>query len=107
MNKFFYLFNTSVFILIIYLLFKISYKTNDIKTEIISLQQKINKDKDDIRILQAEWTYLSNPKRIRDLSNKYLNNKLQSSQQLKRNESVLVFNDTDNKKSQKNKTRNN
>ena len=93
MKKFFYLFNTSVFILIVYLLFKISYKANDVKNEIVVLTKKINKNKDDIRILQAEWTYLSNPKRIQELSKKYLNTKLQSGRQIKKNDEILVLND--------------
>ena len=93
MKKSFYVFNFGVFVTIAYLLFKISYKTNEVKSEIAGLQRKINKDKDDIRILQAEWTYLSSPKRIRELSEKHLNVKLQKGQQIKKNEEVLVFND--------------
>lgn len=93
MRKIFYLSNIFIFILLSFTLFKISYKTNDLKKEITNLQKKINKDKDDIRILKAEWTYLSSPKRIKELSDKYLNLQYQTSTQIKKDEEILAFND--------------
>jgi hypothetical protein len=78
---------------LLYFLSKVSYRSNDIKSEISILKKKIEKDRDDIHILRAEWAYLTDPNRIKELSIKYLGSKLQSPDQFRMNDDVFASNE--------------
>ncbi len=93
MKKIFYIFNFLFLLTLLYVLSKVSYKSNEIKSEITILKNKIEKNKDDIHVLQAEWAYLINPNRIKKLSEKHLNSTLQSQNQFKINDDVLALNE--------------
>ncbi len=81
----------------IYSLFQISDKIQNTKEEINRLTKKIEQSKNNIHILKAEWAYLSNPQRIKTLSQKYLSSKLQTASQFKKSNKYLVYNDRQNK----------
>ena len=93
MKKIFYAFSFLLLLTLLYVLSKVSYKSNEIKSEITVLKKKIEKNKDDIHVLQAEWAYLIHPNRIKKLSEQYLNSTLQSQDQFKRNEDVFASNE--------------
>ena len=94
MKKIFYIFSFLLLLMLLYVLSKVSYKSNEIKSEIIVLKKKIEKNKDDIHVLKAEWAYLINPNRIKKLSEQYLNVTLQSQDQFRRNDEVLASNES-------------
>ena len=62
-----------IFILPIALgLFYVKHIVAGLETDLSSLQRSIGSDKEEIHVLTAEWTYLSRPERVRELSSKYL-----------------------------------
>ena len=93
MKKIFYVFSFLLLLGLLYILSKVSYKSNELKSEISILKKKIEKNKDDIHILQAEWAYLIQPSRIKKLSEQHLNSTLQSQDQFKKNEDVFAQNE--------------
>lgn len=53
-------------------LFQLKFKVHDLREEVTELKQKIISEKESIRVLRAEWAYLNNPDRIKNLAKKYL-----------------------------------
>ena len=53
----------------IVLMFFVKYTVYNLRKEITVVEQKIDKNIEDIRILEAEWAYLTTPDRIRKLVN--------------------------------------
>lgn len=54
------------------LLFHIKYEVLAIEKSLSSVRDKISATTEDITTLRAEWAYLSHPKRVKELSTKYL-----------------------------------
>ena len=62
-----------VFILPIALgLFYVKHVVANLETQLTSLHKSMKSDKEEIHVLTAEYTYLSRPERIKQLSAKYL-----------------------------------
>ncbi len=62
-----------IFILPIALgLFYVKHVVANLETDLTSLNKSIKSDHEEIHVLTAEWTYLSRPERVRQLSGKYL-----------------------------------
>ena len=53
-------------------LFLLKYKVQDLENELVARQEQIIRDRGTIRVLQAEWTYLNDPERLRRLSAEHL-----------------------------------
>lgn len=53
-------------------LFLLKYKVQDLENELVARQEQIIRDRATIRVLQAEWTYLNDPERLRRLSAEHL-----------------------------------
>ena len=53
-------------------LFLLKYKVLALENELIARQEQVVRDRAAIRVLQAEWTYLNDPERLRRLSAEYL-----------------------------------
>ena len=53
-------------------LFYVKHIVANLEGDYASLEKNIKSDKEEIHVLAAEWTYLSRPERIKDLSAKYL-----------------------------------
>ena len=53
-------------------MFLLKYKVQDLENELIAKQAQIVRDRGEIRVLDAEWTYLNDPGRLRRLSEEYL-----------------------------------
>ncbi|QOD38265.1 cell division protein FtsL [Candidatus Wolbachia massiliensis] len=64
----------SVFFLSVVGLFKVKLHVQSLNEELIKIKREINLVHSDIKVLQAEWSYLSNPKRLANLMEKYLKN---------------------------------
>ncbi len=84
----------SVFILLIlvlflvFTLFKVKYYTNDLDKILNQITVEIERKKDSIAILEAEFSYLSSPARISYLAKKYLNMQPILAYQVRNNETV-------------------
>ena len=53
-------------------LFLLKYKVQALENELVSRQQQVSRDRSAIRVLEAEWTYLNDPERLRRLSAEHL-----------------------------------
>ena len=55
-------------------LFKVKLHVQGLNRELIKIKNEIDLVQNDIKVLQAEWSYLNNPKRLASLTKKYLRN---------------------------------
>lgn len=53
-------------------LFMLKYKVQGLERDLVAKQMQIQRDESAIRVLQAEWTYLNDPNRLRRLSEEHL-----------------------------------
>lgn len=53
-------------------LFLLKYKVQALENELVARQEQVVRDRGAIRVLQAEWTYLNDPERLRRLSAEHL-----------------------------------
>jgi len=53
-------------------LYQLKYKTLRLQKEVSTLNASIVRDREAIRVLEAEWTYLTRPERVASLSERYL-----------------------------------
>ncbi|OUS18652.1 hypothetical protein A9Q97_00635 [Rhodospirillales bacterium 47_12_T64] len=54
-------------------LFQVKHEVTALEDQLASVEYKIKTDRQAIRILQAEWSYLNRPERLARLSSQYLN----------------------------------
>ncbi|MDM8335684.1 cell division protein FtsL [Wolbachia pipientis] len=62
------------FFLSIVVLFRVKSHVQSLNRELIRIKREIKLVQSDIKVLQAEWSYLSNPKRLAKLMEEYLKN---------------------------------
>jgi hypothetical protein len=53
-------------------LFLVKYKVQALENELIARQEQVIRDRAAVRVLQAEWTHLNNPERLRRMSAEHL-----------------------------------
>ncbi len=53
-------------------MFLLKYKVQALEDELVAKQVQVVRDRAAIRVLEAEWTYLNDPERLRELSAQYL-----------------------------------
>lgn len=53
-------------------LFYVKYKVQNLSKDFRELTTQLEQEKEAIRVLKAEWSYLNQPERLSDLSRKYL-----------------------------------
>ncbi|MGL9718832.1 MAG: cell division protein FtsL [Wolbachia sp.] len=53
-------------------LFKVKLHVQSLNEELIKIKREINLVQSDMKVLQAEWSYLSNPKRLANLMERYM-----------------------------------
>jgi hypothetical protein len=53
-------------------LFLVKYKVQGLEGQLAAKRAEIVRDRSEIRVLEAEWTYLNDPERLRRLSEQYL-----------------------------------
>lgn len=63
-------------------LYMVKYKVQTVKSQVAATERQLVEDRKDLRVLQAEWTFLNRPERLEALSQKYLNIKPIHGQQL-------------------------
>jgi cell division protein FtsL len=54
-------------------LYKITSESRATQKELTQLENQITKEKNAIRVLNAEWSYLAQPARLQELSGRFLN----------------------------------
>ena len=54
-------------------LFAVKYRVQTINDRIISMEKEIASDREAIHVLQAEWSHLNEPERLRNLAIRHLN----------------------------------
>jgi hypothetical protein len=63
-------------------LYMVKYKVQTVKVQVTAAQKQLVEDRKNLRVLEAEWTYLNRPERLEALSQKYLDVKPIHGQQL-------------------------
>lgn len=53
-------------------MFLLKYKVQALEDVLVAKQAQVVRDRGAIRVLEAEWTYLNDPERLRELSAQYL-----------------------------------
>ena len=53
-------------------LFLLKHKVQELEHQLVAKRSQIARDRGAIRVLEAEWTYLNNPERLRRQSEEYL-----------------------------------
>jgi cell division protein FtsL len=53
-------------------IYTLEFRTRAKEREIVRIEKEIAQEKENIRLLDAEWSYLSSPKRIERLAREYL-----------------------------------
>lgn len=54
-------------------LYLVKYWVQDVQQEVSAVELALNKEKESLHLLNAEWAYLNRPQRLKALSEKYLN----------------------------------
>lgn len=49
-------------------LFMLSYEVQDLRAELRDVRERIALDRERLHVLKAEWSYLNQPKRLRELA---------------------------------------
>lgn len=50
------------------LLFMLTYEVQDLQRDLTEVRQRIAHDRERVQVLEAEWSYLNQPKRLRELA---------------------------------------
>ena len=53
-------------------LYTVKYKVQAVKAEVVATERKLLEEKRNLHVLEAEWSYLTRPERLAQLSAKYL-----------------------------------
>ncbi|MDD9332058.1 MAG: hypothetical protein PV340_05675 [Wolbachia sp.] len=53
-------------------LFKVKLHVQELNRELMKMKSEISSVQGDLKVLQAEWSYLNNPARLANLAKKYL-----------------------------------
>ncbi|WP_253299973.1 cell division protein FtsL [Wolbachia endosymbiont of Chironomus riparius] len=72
--KIFCVISIMIFFCSIIALFKVKLHFQELNRELIKVKHEIKLAESEIKVLQAEWSYLNSPKRIALLMEKYLRN---------------------------------
>ncbi len=64
-------------------MFLLKYKVQALEEELIAKQERVARDQDSLRVLEAEWAYFNDPERLRRLSAQHLGFTLPSPDQIK------------------------
>jgi len=57
---------------VIYVLFQVKYEVQFLARDLAETKRQLKEEKASIKVLNAEWTYLNQPSRLRELANRHL-----------------------------------
>ena len=69
-------------------MFKVKHKVQDLKRDLVEYNRQLASDREAIYVLKAEWAYLTDPVRIKKLSDNYLTMQHANAIQAKFNEEL-------------------
>ena len=76
----------------IILAFTVQFKVENLQDKMVETQAQISFYKDQISLLEVEWTYQTRPERLRDLSSRYLkDNGYTLASQIKNNDTMEKY----------------
>lgn len=55
-----------------FIVFQVENKVDSLRNDLKTVNKKILSQKEDIHVLEAEWSYLNQPERLRKMAGKYL-----------------------------------
>lgn len=61
-----------LFCALAFTVFKVEYKVRSLRAELAEVNRQILQNYEDIHVLKAEWVYLNNPQRVKELASRYL-----------------------------------
>lgn len=68
--------STSLFfflaLLVGFVLFKVKYEVVDVEQKLTKVTQQVQREKENIHILKAEWSHLNEPQRLQGLAERFL-----------------------------------
>ncbi len=56
-----------------FILYRVKYEVQSLKAQVIEVNKDIAQEKETLRVVSAEWSYLNRPERLKILADKYLN----------------------------------
>lgn len=60
-----------VVLLLSFLLVKVRYQAQEVEEEVASIERQIDEERQNIRVLRAEWSYLTRPEKLQELVTRY------------------------------------
>lgn len=63
-------------------LYMVKYKVQAVKSQVMATEHQLSDETRNLQVLQAEWTFLNRPERLKQLAEKYLDVKPMRGQQL-------------------------
>ena len=67
-----YLIGVLTFCALAFTVFKVEYKVRALRDQLSEVNRQIMSSYEDIHVLKAEWVYLNNPHRIKELASRHL-----------------------------------
>jgi hypothetical protein len=63
-----------IFVIVVaaFMLYKVKYQVQALKTEIAETSRELERKREALHVVAAEWAYLNRPERLQKLANKYL-----------------------------------
>ncbi len=55
-----------------FMLYKVKYQVQTMKNEVASTSRELEKEREALHVVNAEWAYLNRPQRLQMLASKYL-----------------------------------
>lgn len=62
----------AILVISAYGLFQIKHRVQNLKRDLVEIHRQLAKDREAIHVLKAEWAYLSQPSRIKQLADEHL-----------------------------------
>ena len=53
-------------------LFTVKYRVQDLEGQLVDLNRQITRDREALQVLEAEWSHLNEPRRLKILADRYL-----------------------------------
>ncbi|PPR79293.1 MAG: hypothetical protein CFH01_00487 [Alphaproteobacteria bacterium MarineAlpha2_Bin1] len=91
MNRRFYIVFGIILIVLVASLFQLKHQVVKLEKNLVTNQSLIQKEKESIKVLKAEWSYLTNPSRIEILSENFLNLRILTLKQIGDIEKIPFF----------------
>lgn len=77
-----------IFVLLVIAVFQTEFKVQKLRAELKKIERSMVTDQENIAILEAEWTYLNQAQRLKELSAQYLSLRPTQASQIRPIESI-------------------